>query len=395
MTLNQILLIFFTLTGACIGSFLNVVVYRLPAGKSLSRPGSHCPSCSTPIRWFDNVPVLAWLWLGGRCRSCKARISFEYPFVEFLTAILFGGWFYVCYFSDLRQDFRLYGFGPTAVVFITYFVLWASLLACVLIDAKYYVIPLTLTWLIAGLAVVALPGIVAYQTWGLVDIASVPNDQMAATFGGFSASPKAFSDQIGMALGALVGLGAAVALLKAGIIPRSFDQAPLEAGPNEAPDEFLSHPHPRREVLKECIFLIFPVVGAALGSAYEVQPGQAPPWLHVLGGVVLGYLAGGAVVWATRIFGTLGFGKEAMGLGDVHLMAAVGAVTGWREPVLAFFIAPFFGLAWAVGSAGVSRILKREVRIIPYGPHLAVASLIVVVFREPLFERLSVLMGQG
>ncbi|HEY5195560.1 MAG TPA: prepilin peptidase [Solirubrobacteraceae bacterium] len=79
------------LFGAIIGSFLNVVVYRLPRGESLSVPASHCPSCETPIKPYDNVPVLAWLWLRGRCRSCGEPISARYPLVEAGTAVLCAG----------------------------------------------------------------------------------------------------------------------------------------------------------------------------------------------------------------------------------------------------------------------------------------------------------------
>ena len=71
------------------GSFLNVVVYRLPAGMNISWPGSHCPRCKHAIRAYDNVPVLAWLWLRGRCRDCRQPISFRYPLVEAVTAGLF------------------------------------------------------------------------------------------------------------------------------------------------------------------------------------------------------------------------------------------------------------------------------------------------------------------
>ncbi len=77
------------IVGAMIGSFLNVVIWRLPRGESLVRPPSRCPACGTPIRWFDNVPVLAWVYLLGHCRSCRAPISPRYPFVEALTALLF------------------------------------------------------------------------------------------------------------------------------------------------------------------------------------------------------------------------------------------------------------------------------------------------------------------
>jgi leader peptidase (prepilin peptidase) / N-methyltransferase len=74
--------------GAIFGSFLNVVAYRLPRGESLSRPRSRCPGCQTPVRPYDNIPVLSWLALRGRCRSCGVRISARYPLVEAATALL-------------------------------------------------------------------------------------------------------------------------------------------------------------------------------------------------------------------------------------------------------------------------------------------------------------------
>jgi len=75
------------LFGAVWGSFVNVVVYRLPRRLSLLRPGSFCPGCQTPVKAYDNVPILGWLWLRGRCRACKCRISARYPLVELLTAL--------------------------------------------------------------------------------------------------------------------------------------------------------------------------------------------------------------------------------------------------------------------------------------------------------------------
>jgi leader peptidase (prepilin peptidase)/N-methyltransferase len=75
--------------GLVVGSFLNVVIHRLPRGESLAWPGSHCPACSTPIHWYDNVPLVSYLLLRGRCRGCGARISPRYPAVEVLTGALF------------------------------------------------------------------------------------------------------------------------------------------------------------------------------------------------------------------------------------------------------------------------------------------------------------------
>lgn len=79
-----------TLLGACIGSFLNVVIYRVPAQQSIVTPGSHC-GCGQPIAWYDNIPILSWLILRGRARCCGRNFSFRYPFVELLTAALFLG----------------------------------------------------------------------------------------------------------------------------------------------------------------------------------------------------------------------------------------------------------------------------------------------------------------
>lgn len=76
--------------GLVIGSFLNVCIARLPEGESVVSPGSRCPGCRTPIRWFDNVPVMSYVLLGGKCRTCKASISIRYPLVELATAAAFA-----------------------------------------------------------------------------------------------------------------------------------------------------------------------------------------------------------------------------------------------------------------------------------------------------------------
>ncbi len=74
--------------GLCVGSFLNVVIYRLPEGMSLTKPNSHCPKCKYELRWYDNIPVLSYLMLGGRCRKCKNHISFRYTAVEIANTVL-------------------------------------------------------------------------------------------------------------------------------------------------------------------------------------------------------------------------------------------------------------------------------------------------------------------
>ena len=115
---------------------------------------------------------------------------------------------------------------------------------------------------------------------------------------------------------------------------------------------------------------------------------RVPGWLLAFGGVLLGFLVGAAVVWFTRILGTLMFRKEAMGLGDVHLMAAVGAVIGWRDVTLAFFVAPFLGLLGTALIAGVGAFKKGGMRPIPYGPYLCAATVIVMLLRVPIYRAL-------
>ena len=106
---------FVIIFGLLIGSFLNVVIHRLPLEKSIVTPGSSCPECSTPIRWHQNIPLLSYLFLRGKCAKCGVKIHWRYPFVEFLTAVLF-------YFSfrgniDVAQ-FRLWFFIAIGVAII-------------------------------------------------------------------------------------------------------------------------------------------------------------------------------------------------------------------------------------------------------------------------------------
>jgi prepilin signal peptidase PulO-like enzyme (type II secretory pathway) len=153
--------------------------------------------------------------------------------------------------------------------------------------------------------------------------------------------------------------------------------------------------NPRREILWEVAFLAPPfllAIAAYLlvsqgGPVHEVWDRLVNPksggWFAPRAGAFLaalfGYLIGGLWVWGIRIFGTLGFGKEAMGLGDVHIMAAVGAVTGWIVPSIAFFLAPCLGVLWAL-----YLWLGRGQRELPYGPWLATASLLVMIFYDTI-----------
>lgn len=379
MSIEVSALILLTVWGACVGSFLNVVIYRVPVGLSVVSPPSRCPGCEKKLAAYDNVPVLGWLWLRGKCRYCKMNISPQYPLVEAATALLFFGLTYAYYFTDLRDVFATRGVGESWSVLAVHLVLLSCMIAATMIDAKLYIIPLSLTWLAAAVAIVALPGSVA-MGWVLPEALAVGRSfEMLIPV----------TDQIGLAFGGSAGLVVAIVLLRMKMLPLSFnEEVPLPEGADpDDPNLILVYPHPRKEIGKELLFLSFPVVGAAVGWGLGHAVTWTPsPLISVIGGVLLGYLGGGGIVWATRVLGTLGFGKEAMGLGDVHLMAAVGAVIGWRDTTLAFFIAPFFGIIAAVITAGVAALVKGRVRVIPYGPYLCAATLVVMVWRGPILD---------
>ncbi len=129
-------LVIYGVFGAIIGSFLNVVIYRVPRGLSVVRPRSSCPECGRPIRPWENVPVLGFIWLRGRCAGCKARIPLRYPIVELLTAGLF---------IAVGAHF---GFGPT-LPFRFFFI--AALIAIAWIDLDVRIIPDSLS--VGGIAV--------------------------------------------------------------------------------------------------------------------------------------------------------------------------------------------------------------------------------------------------
>ena len=134
-----------TLVGACVGSFLNVCVYRLPEGLSVIRPRSRCPACETPIAWYDNLPVVSWLVLRGKCRACGARFSPQYAIVELVTALVW-----------LAAAVR-FGASWHALAVAIFFTL---LLGIALTDLRAYIIPdeFTLGGTAIGLALAAAPG---------------------------------------------------------------------------------------------------------------------------------------------------------------------------------------------------------------------------------------------
>jgi prepilin signal peptidase PulO-like enzyme (type II secretory pathway) len=496
-------LLFVFAFGACVGSLINVLAYRLPRGIGVVTPPSRCPACETRLRWNDNIPIFGWLILRGKCRYCKTPISPEYPLVELFAASLFAlffvAWYLIPATSGTSANFDVLGLNlatltpdwaaadrfngvpaHSAPMFAVVLLLLGSLLAMTLTDLKTTMIPLVLPWF------ATLAGVLIHS--GYATVLSVKGVEYPMPSGDMPwrwAIPTYGWASLGLGVGGVLGLGLSLLLVRFKLIGRSFADAmtweeahrkeqglpplptleemdasetgqwrpqtgwlrgpavvaitvilcaivgaivarvmgyapgigvvvgaacgPILAGvplrllvpapkatgqaqdPSDA-EVWIAYPHARREMIKEMAFLAPPVVlawvGFMLTGTFE---GLCPLWLDVLGGTLLGYLVGGGVVWAVRLFGSLGFGKEAMGLGDVHLMAAVGACVGWADAVLAFFAAAFVGILLTLYSLSLSRGVGRAM---PYGPSLAIATVLVLLAKPAVELGLSRLTGQ-
>ena len=172
--------------GAIIGSFLNVVIHRVPRDESVVLPGSRCPSCGAVISFYDNVPVLSYLMLGGRCRSCKVHISARYPAVEALTALL---WLAVVWRQGV--SFAL----PFDLIFVT------AITALIFIDAEHMILPNVITYpgiVFALVARIAIPFLIGRPYF----------DDLPMLMGGMLAGMPVWAASLtGALIGALVGGG--------------------------------------------------------------------------------------------------------------------------------------------------------------------------------------------
>ncbi len=231
--------------GAAFGSFLNVCIVRLPADESVVRPGSRCPRCKNPVRWYDNIPILSWIILRARCRYCREPISFQYPLIELLVGLIWAA-------SVVHYGLSLTA--ATAAVFGT------LLLGIGVTDARHYLIPDEYTW------------------------------------GGLLA---------GLLLALAAGLG--------------------------------------------------PLLDAAIGAA-----------------------VGFTLLYAVAVLGEKAFGKEAMGGGDIKMMAMVGAFVGWKGVLLTIFGGALIGTVVFVP------IHLKTRKLVPFGVFLAAAAAITFVMGDAI-----------
>ena len=141
----EIIYIYLFVIGCCLGSFINVVIYRLPLNKSIVYPKSSCPKCNAKIKWFDNLPIISWFLLNGKCRSCKTKIAFSYPIIELFTGLLV--------FLNLYAQPAIYSQLPTYITIFLGSIFSVTLFTLALLDFKYFWLPqsLTLGGLILGI----------------------------------------------------------------------------------------------------------------------------------------------------------------------------------------------------------------------------------------------------
>jgi leader peptidase (prepilin peptidase)/N-methyltransferase len=399
-------IVFLFAIGCCVGSFLNVVIYRLPRDKSLVRPPSSCPSCGKHIQFYDNIPLVSWLLLCGKCRYCKARISPRYFVIELLTGLVFVGAFALYFHSGLRHGIPAFLSGGW-ILYLISVILFSALIASSAIDLEMWIIPLSICWFAAAA--------------GLLGGAIAPLFIHPATIRHYFLMPMT-ADLIfvnhttvaSLVTGATIGLGISMLLLATGILKRSYDFSKIQKS-SENPEKSADSTsqsgsgqanspqaegkfNDRFEMFREVLFLL-PIIVCALAASQIVN--QCPalhqwwlvfsqrPVVEGFMGSLAGYFVGCTVVWATRILGTLAFGREAMGLGDVHLMGAAGTVIGPLFIIIAFFVAPFFGLVWAA-----AQLFSKKTRQIPYGPFLSLGIVVVMIFHDGIIDYLKVVFGR-
>ena len=257
--------------GACIGSFLNVCIYRMPRDQSVVSPGSHCPHCNTPIPWYLNLPVLSWILLRGRCRFCRGPISPRYLLVELLTAFLF----LVLLFQ--QSDYP-------------------RLLHMQRLD----------DWLLVPVYIIFTGGLIL-GTFVDFEFMEIPDS---------------------------VSLGGTVAGL-----------------------------------------VLSPLVPSMHGTTI---------WYQSLLQAALAAALGAGMLWIVGWLGEKAFKKEAMGLGDVKLMGAVGAFLGWKGVLFTIVGGSLIGSV-----VGITLILSRRAQMqghIPFGPYLSLAALVWIWWGPVLWQ---------
>lgn len=349
------------LIGACIGSFLNVVIYRVPLGQSVNEPKrSFCPKCKSDIPMRLNIPLVSWLWLRGKCSNCKAPIAFRYFAVELLTALLFTAiWGFLRSGQGLGVHLE-----PQMAALLPLWIMAALFMAITFIDAEHLIIPISFTWAssIAGLAAAAL--------WPkLPDLASWASEDPQLTDG-------LKQSGLGWVIG-FFGLWAVVLLGKLAFgrkkmeFPDPVDWRLVE--PENDDDPIWFEMNGERTGWWD---IFFRKTDRLVVSATKVRVnGEERDAGEVIIRETGVELPGGEVIPIEELKSLDGkapravIPREAMGMGDVHLMGSIGAFFGWAGVFFALFAASLYAIIAAVlGRIGFGMRL-------PFGPFLILGAL--------------------
>lgn len=365
--------------GALIGSFGNVVIYRLPLKKSVVWPRSSCPKCGHMIRPWENIPIISWLFLRGKCSNCKNPISIRYPLIEALTAAGFVA-------LALRFPVETYAFTVFPLLAI-----YAMLVMMSMIDIDLYILPdsLTLPALVVGILGTliyapesGLPALMPALAGGAIGagIIALINRVGSLALRRFADTKERLwpigMDQVNVSAvaGALggwqVGVGVAVASCVVNLVARKT----------------LRIPEPFMYALW-VIALVFSTTNLIIGPLQSIAGSLAATGIMSI--------VGATFWWLRDIFSK---GQEtppedddepvAMGFGDVKLAAVLGVFLGWQNVLVAILLSFIIG---AVG--GVIARLAGGSRMVPFGPYLAIGGLLALFVGQALIQWYMGMLG--
>lgn len=325
--------------GCIVGSFLNVCIHRMPLGLSVVSPPSHCPHCKYSIPWFLNIPLVTWLYLRGKCRNCGAPISIRYFLVEFLTGMLFMG----CWLAFGHQS---------ALLALALSIFLAGLLVATFIDFEHFIIPDEIT----------IGGVVAGFLFSLL---------LPALHG-----TKQLSESLAQSLlGIVCGAGLIYGILRLGKVFFGREKLAVASGATVVFGETSLH-LPNREIPygdllyrdSDVITLQARTLELVDRCYLDVQVRLTRTRLEIDDE----QLDPEGISYMEAATDQIVLPREAMGLGDVKFMAAIGAFLGWQAVLFSLVVSSLFG-----SLVGITLVVMRRRALssrLPYGPYIAMAA---------------------
>ncbi len=338
-------LCFFVL-GCITGSFLNVCIYRMPLGMSIITPRSHCPHCKYSIPWYLNLPLVTWLALRGRCKNCGAPISPRYFVVELLT----GAAFLSCWLAFGNAGHPL----PSMPLALVYAVFLAGLIVATFIDFEHFIIPDEIT--IGGMAA----GFIASFFVPALYDANALNVGMRRSF-----------------IGAVAGAAAIYAILRLGKLLFGRQRVKLPLKTKIIFTETSVHLPDKEIPYEELFYRRSDVIVLHARTVELVDRGYQDVLVRLSPSVLeIGEekMNPNDVPYMEAVSAEIVLPREAMGLGDVKFMGAIGAFIGWQGVMFSLMVSSMIGAV-----VGVMLIVMRRRQWssrMPYGPYIALAAAI-------------------